>query len=106
MVTEQEIEAALRLGAERKFGDALALYQEMLAREDGVFVRMKILFGIVNCSTWLGLDAIRDDAIRELKHLPDYEVSHAFIVMSQARVSIRLRSGQALHPRALGHRAD
>jgi tetratricopeptide (TPR) repeat protein len=85
MVTEEEIEAALHLSTERKFDAALALYQEMLARSEDLLVRMKVLFGIVTCSTWLGLDTIRENAIAELKQLPDYGVSHAFVVMAQAR---------------------
>jgi tetratricopeptide (TPR) repeat protein len=84
VVTELEIEVALHLSAERKFGDALALYQGMLARAQDAVVRMKILYGTVTCSTWLGLDAIREDAIRDLKQFPDYDVSRAFIVMAQA----------------------
>lgn len=88
MITDEEIEAALHLSAERNFAASLALFQEMLARAEDDFVRMKILFGIVTCSTWLGLDATREDAICDLKELPDYDVSHAFIMMVQARAFI------------------
>jgi tetratricopeptide (TPR) repeat protein len=88
VITEQEIEAAMHLSAERRFGDALALYRAMRGREQDLVTRMKSLFGIVTCSTWLGLDAIREDTIRDLKQLPDYDVSHAFIVMTQARAFI------------------
>lgn len=87
MVTDEEIEAALYLSAERKFDASLALYQEMLTRAEDAFVRMKILYGIVTCSTWLRLDEIREDAIRELKQLPDFDVSQAFIVMARARAA-------------------
>jgi tetratricopeptide (TPR) repeat protein len=85
---EQEIEAALRLSTERKFDAALALYREMLARAGDDFVRMRVLFGMVDCSTWLGLEAIREETIRALKQFPDYDVSRAFIVMTQARAFI------------------
>jgi len=85
MVTNEEIEGALHLSAERKFDASLALYQEMLTRAENPIVRTKILFGIVTCSTWLRLDGIRADAIRKLKELPDFDVSLAFIAMVQAR---------------------
>lgn len=85
---EHEIEAALSLSTERKFDVALALYWDMLARAEDDFVRMRILFGIVDCSTWLGLEAIWEDAIRALKQLPDYDVPRAFIAMAQARAFI------------------
>jgi len=88
VITEPEIETALRLSAERKFDDALALYQGMLARGENTVVQMKVLFGIVTCSTWLGLDVITEDAIRALKQLPDFDVSQAFIALVQARAFI------------------
>lgn len=88
MTIEQEIEAALRLSTERKFDAALALYRDMLARAEDDYVRMRVLFGIVDCSTWLGLEEIREDAIDALKQFPDYDVSRAFIVMTQARAFI------------------
>jgi len=84
-VTEQEIEAVLDLSAQRDFSTALALYQEMLIRAQDDQIRMRILFGIVTCSTWLNLDETRENAIAVLKQFPDYEVSHAFVVMAQAR---------------------
>jgi tetratricopeptide (TPR) repeat protein len=85
VVTEREIQAALDLSAQRDFSAALALYQEMLTRAQDGQIRMRILFGIVTCSTWLNLGEVRENAIRELKRFPDYEVSHAFVVMAQAR---------------------
>lgn len=93
-VTEQEIEAALGLSAQRDFSSSLALLQEMLTRTKDAQVRMKILFGIVTCSTWLSLDAIREDAIQELKQFPNYEVSNAFVVMAQAGASIDFGQAQ------------
>ena len=84
-VTEREIQEALDLSAQRDFSTALALYQEMLIRAQDDQIRMRILFGIVTCSTWLNLDEIRENAIAVLKQFPDYGVSHAFIVMAQAR---------------------
>ena len=83
-VTHQEIDAALDLSAQRQFSKSLALFQEMLTRAKDANSQRKILFGIVTCSTWLNLDATREDAIRELKQLSDFDVSHAFIVMAQA----------------------
>ena len=85
MVTDKEIEAALNLSAERKFDASLALYQAMLIRTQNDRIRMKILLGIVTCSTWLNLDSIRENAIQQLKQLPDYEVSDTFVVMARAR---------------------
>jgi tetratricopeptide (TPR) repeat protein len=77
VVTEQEIKAAVSLSAERQFDAALALYQTMLPRANEVHTRMAVLYGIVTCSTWLNLDQMRENAIQELKQLPDYEVSEA-----------------------------
>lgn len=84
-VTEGEIQEALDLSAHRDFSAALALYQEMLIRAQDDQIKMRILFGIVTCSTWLNLDEIRENAIRDLKQFPDGGVSHAFVVMAQAR---------------------
>jgi tetratricopeptide (TPR) repeat protein len=84
-VTEREIQEALDLSAQRDFSTALALYQEMLIRAQDDQIRMRILFGIVTCSTWLNLDEIRENALAVLKQFPDYGVSHAFAAMAQAR---------------------
>jgi tetratricopeptide (TPR) repeat protein len=84
VVTEQEIKAAVSLSAERQFDAALALYQTMLPRANEVHTRMAVLYGIVTCSTWLNLDQMRENAIQELKQLPDYEVSEAWVVIAQA----------------------
>ena len=66
-VTEQEIEKAEKLSAQREFGASLVMLQEMLTRANDVQVRMRLLFDVVTCSTWLNLDQSREDAIRELK---------------------------------------
>lgn len=87
-VTEREIQAAIGLSAQRDFSKSLALYQGMLPRAKTTLDRMKILFGIITCSTWLRLDAIGENVIQELKQLPDYEVSHAFVVTTQAAAYI------------------
>jgi hypothetical protein len=83
-VTQQEIEAALDLSAQREFSKSLALFQEMLPRAKDTQAQMTILFGIVTSSTWLNLDQIKENAVRQLKQLPDYEVSHAFVAVTQA----------------------
>lgn len=85
MVSEQEIEAALDLTAHRDFRAALVLYQEMLARVQNSQIKMRTLFGIVTCSTWLNLDEIRENAIAMLKQFPNYEISKVFVDMAQAR---------------------
>jgi len=96
-VTEQEIEAALDLSAQRKFSASLSLFQEMLTRTRDDQARMKVLLGIVTCSTWLNLNTIREDAIQELKQFPDSDVFDAFIVMAQAKAFIDSgRAGEAL----------
>jgi hypothetical protein len=66
----------------------------MLLRAKDVYVRMRILFGIVTCATWLNLDQIRENAIQELKRLPDFAVSRVFVFMAQARAYSDLRRGQ------------
>jgi tetratricopeptide (TPR) repeat protein len=88
LVTEQEIQAAIDLSAQRDFITAVALYQGMLPRAKSTLDRMKILFGIITSSTWLKLEDIRENAIQELKQFPDYEVSHAFVVTTQAAAYI------------------
>ena len=88
VVTEQEIQTAIDLSAQRDFSTSLALYQGMLTRAHDTLNRFKILFGIVTCSTWLKLKAIRENAIQELMQLPDYEVSHAFVITTQAAADI------------------
>lgn len=88
VVTEEEIEAALNLSAQRDFGTSLSLFQKMLTRASDAKTRMKILFGIVTCSTWLSLDAVREKAIQELMQFSNHEMSHAFVVMVQARAYI------------------
>jgi hypothetical protein len=52
-VTEQEIEMAEKLSAEREFGASLALLQEMLTRAQDEQIRMRLLFDVVTCSVWL-----------------------------------------------------
>ncbi len=93
-VIEREIQAALDLSAQRDFIASLALFQEMLTRAQDAQIRRKILFGIVTCSTWLSLDTIRENAIQELKKLSDFEVSHAFVLMAQARAYIDFGQAQ------------
>ena len=83
-VTEQELDAAIDLSAQGEYSVSLALYQEMLLRAKDADVRRRVLFGIVTCSTSLRLNTITEDAIQELRRLPDYDVSHAFVVRMQA----------------------
>src|SRR5271157_3588715 len=93
VVTEREIQAALNLSAQRDFSTSLVMFQEMLTRARDAQTRMKILFGIVICSTWLNLDTIKENAIQELKQFSNYEISHVFVVTTQAQVFIE--SGRA-----------
>lgn len=93
-VTQQEIEAALDLSAQRQFGKSPALFQEMLTRTEDANNQRTILFGIVTCSTWLNLDQIRENAIGELKQLPDYEVSQAFVAITQASALVDVGRAQ------------
>jgi len=88
VVTEEEIEAALNLSAHHEFKTSLDIFQEMLTRARDPNIRMKILLGIVTCSTWLSIDPIRENAILELKQYSDCEGSNAFAVMAQARAYI------------------
>lgn len=83
-VTVEEIEEAEMLSARREFVASLTLLQEMLTRAPEVEMRMRILFDVVTCSTWLDRKEILNTAIQELKRFPDYEVSNAFIVRTQA----------------------
>lgn len=83
-VTEEEIEAAEKLSSGRQFDASLALLQEMLTRVRDEQTRMRLLFDVVTCSTWLDRKETLREAIEELQSLPDYEVSHAFVVMAQA----------------------
>ncbi len=83
-VTFEEIEKAERLSAQREFAASLALLQELLTRAQDGQIRLRILFDVVTCSTWLNQKEILNKAIKELKRLPEYEVSHSFVVMTQA----------------------
>jgi len=87
-VTEQEIEAATQLSANREFAAALALYREMLARADNEQIRLKILYGMVTCAIWLGQADLLNKTVEELKGLPDYDISHAFVVLIRASAAI------------------
>ena len=93
-VKEEEIEEAELLSAQRKFDLSLVLLREMLSRARNDQTRMRILFDIVTCSTWLDLNEVPDKAIQELKQYPDYEVSHAFIVMVQTEAFIEFGRAQ------------
>jgi tetratricopeptide (TPR) repeat protein len=96
-VTEQEIEAAMKLSARRDFSASLDMYYEMLPRAQDQVTKMRVLFGIVTCSTWLNLDDIRNDAIDELNRFPDQEISNGFAVMVQAEALIEFgRAREAL----------
>ena len=50
-------------------------------------MRERILFGIVTCSTHLRLSGITENAIEELKQLPDFAVSQAFMALAKARAA-------------------
>ena len=93
VVTEEEIEAAERHSAQREFDAALGLLQGMLDRVHDVQTRMRLLFDLVTCSTWLSLDEVKNNAIHELEQLPDPEVSRSFVVNAQA--SVFIESGRA-----------
>ena len=87
-VIEQEIEAAIQLSAKREFAAAMVLYQEMLTRADDDEIRRKVLYGVVTCAVWLNREDLLTRAVEELKRLPDYEASHAFIVFTRARAAL------------------
>jgi len=82
-VTEEEIEKAEKLSAQREFAASLALLQEMLTRTQDSQIRMRLLFDVVTCSTWLNQNEVLSKTVLELKQFPDYDVSHAFVVMTQ-----------------------
>lgn len=86
-VEEEEIEAAEKLSSQREFDASLALLENMLTRAADDQTRIRILFDIVTCSTWLNHKEKLSEAIEKLQRLPDYEISRTFIVMAQARVS-------------------
>jgi tetratricopeptide (TPR) repeat protein len=92
-VTEEEVESAFLLSEKREFKSSLALFQGMLERECDANTKLRLLFGIVTCSTWLSLDGVREKAIQDLMKLPDFDVSHAFAVLAKAKAS--LDSGRA-----------
>src|ERR1700733_403242 len=97
MVTEPEIEQMLTLSAEGKFPAALAVATELLKRVDDAVQRMIILYEIITCSTWLGLEEQKASAIRALDPLVGLEVACAFAAMNQAAVDVEAgRADQAL----------
>lgn len=87
-VTEGEIEAAEALSSRREFHAALSLLKSMLAHAEDKQTRMRLLFDIVTCSTWLNRKQDLMEAVGELKQLPAYDVSQIFINKTQARACI------------------
>jgi hypothetical protein len=79
MVEEIEIEKAEGLSSQGDFVTALALHREMLPRTEDNQTRMRLLFGIVICSTRLGLNEVTDDAIRALDALPEPNESRLIV---------------------------
>ena len=69
-LSEEEIEAAEDLCAQGKFNTSLAIKQKMLNRTQNNETRMRLLFGILFCSTQLDLKDVTDNAIRALEQLP------------------------------------
>jgi hypothetical protein len=71
MLEETEIERAEDLSSQGDFVTSLGLHQEMVHRAQDDLTRLRILLGVVLCSTRLGLEKVTDDAIRELDSMSD-----------------------------------
>lgn len=87
-VTEQEIEAAEELISQHQFEASLTLLQKLLTRAENDQIRMRLLFGVVTCSTWLNRKETLSSAVEELKQWPDFGVVNAFVVLAQARADV------------------
>jgi tetratricopeptide (TPR) repeat protein len=85
MVTESEIQKAESLSAQRDFATALDLHQEMLPRAQDAGTRMRLLFGMVICSSMLDLRDVTEDARRALEQLPDSKAALMFADFLQAQ---------------------
>jgi tetratricopeptide (TPR) repeat protein len=83
-VTEAEIEAAESYSAKREFAKSLNLAQEMLKRTEASDLRMRLIFGVVLCSSMLDLSEARDCALRELDTLPQPEELRALANLNRA----------------------
>jgi tetratricopeptide (TPR) repeat protein len=94
VVTEEEIEAPERLSAQREFAAALTLSQSMLSRVHDDETRIRLLLNVVICSTALCLDSVTDNAIEELKELPDPKMSGVYVAFFQAVSHLALGRAQ------------
>jgi tetratricopeptide (TPR) repeat protein len=83
-VSEEEIDAAEKLRAKGDLATSLRLTQEMLERVKDSGVRMRLLFGVVTCSTLLERKDVTDQAMRELGTMPAPEILRALANMSRA----------------------
>jgi tetratricopeptide (TPR) repeat protein len=87
-VTGQEMETAFGLSAKGDFSAALALFREMLDRADERQTRMKLLFGMITCSTYLDLHTLTENTVKELNQLGDPQITSTFVKLAQSNMFI------------------
>jgi tetratricopeptide (TPR) repeat protein len=97
VMLEKEIEAAEELAGQGQYSTALATAQSLLLRAEGAETRIRLLFNIVSCSAQLELDAITDEAARELERMPDSMATRMFANYLRALAFLNLnRPSEAL----------
>jgi tetratricopeptide (TPR) repeat protein len=82
-VSEEEIEKAEILRADGATEASLALSQELLERVDDGDLRMRLLFNIVTCSSWLDRGEVAGRAMAELDKMPDPQFSRVLANMER-----------------------
>lgn len=89
-VTEEQIDAVVRLRDQGEFVEALTLLQEMLRGAQDSATRMLLLFHILSCSTQIEASDVTADAMRELEELPDAKDTRVLANLIRANAEIDL----------------
>jgi len=94
MLEEIEIEKAEDLSSQGDFVTSLGMHQEMLHRAQDDGTRLRLLFGVVLCSTRLGLQKVTNDAIQEMDSMPDPKECRLFADFIKATQLFELSRAQ------------
>ena len=89
-VSDDEIDAVVKLRDQGEFTSALAMLQEIIRRTEDPATRMLLLFHILACSTQIEASDVTENALKELDQLPDAEVSRVLANSIRANAEIDL----------------
>jgi plasmid maintenance system antidote protein VapI len=84
MVSEEEIEAALKLGRDGNLDSSLVLSQELLRRAETDVTRILLLLQVITCSALLGLDKLTDEAAADVERLVGANVPQVWVNLQRA----------------------